>query len=169
MARPFVELHEIPAGPFLQPVQDPLNSSTTAWCINHLSQFCTICKLAEGTPRHSVPSSRLLIKILNNIGLIIDHWGIPLATRLWLDFVTLITTVGAREFSQFSVQLTGLLSSPYFISLSMRMGNLLHCPTVLTAEKIFLTPSLEFSFFNSSLLFLILPPCTTVKSLALSS
>ncbi|KAK4832039.1 hypothetical protein QYF61_020554 [Mycteria americana] len=44
-----VELHEIPVGPLLQPVEVPLNGSTVIWCISHSSQFGVICKLAEST------------------------------------------------------------------------------------------------------------------------
>jgi len=36
----FVELHEIPVGPFLQPVEVPLDGSTTSWSMNSSSQFC---------------------------------------------------------------------------------------------------------------------------------
>ncbi|PKU36748.1 rna-directed dna polymerase from mobile element jockey- hypothetical protein [Limosa lapponica baueri] len=43
----FVELHEIPLSPILQPVQTPLDSSTATCCISQSSQFCVICKLAE--------------------------------------------------------------------------------------------------------------------------
>ncbi|KAK4831783.1 hypothetical protein QYF61_019096, partial [Mycteria americana] len=46
-ALPLVELHEVPASPFLQPVQVPLDGSTTLWCISHSSQCGVICKLAE--------------------------------------------------------------------------------------------------------------------------
>ena len=48
-ALPLVELHEVPASPFLQPVEVPLDGSTTLWPISQSSQFCVICKLAEGT------------------------------------------------------------------------------------------------------------------------
>jgi len=53
-----VELHEVPVSPFLQPVQAPLDGSTTLCCISSFSQFCAICKLAEGGP---APSSRSLM------------------------------------------------------------------------------------------------------------
>lgn len=39
-ALPLVELHEGPVGPFLQPVQVPLDISTTLWPISHSSQVC---------------------------------------------------------------------------------------------------------------------------------
>jgi len=45
---PSVELHESPLCPFLQHLEAPLNDSTTIWSIKHSSQFCIICKLAEG-------------------------------------------------------------------------------------------------------------------------
>lgn len=35
IALPFVEFHEIPVGPPLQPVKFPLNGSTQIWCSNH--------------------------------------------------------------------------------------------------------------------------------------
>ncbi|KAK4826285.1 hypothetical protein QYF61_007132 [Mycteria americana] len=44
-----VELYEVPVSPFLQPVQVPLDGSTTLWHISHSPQFCVICKRAEGT------------------------------------------------------------------------------------------------------------------------
>lgn len=47
LAFAFVDLHDVPISPFLQPTQVPLNGSTTAWCIGHSSQFCVICQLAE--------------------------------------------------------------------------------------------------------------------------
>ena len=42
---PFVELYEVPVGPFLQPVS---NGSTSVWSISHSFQFCIMYKLAEG-------------------------------------------------------------------------------------------------------------------------
>ena len=59
IALAFVELQEIPVGPSLQPVKVPLNGSTPIWCIDHSSQFCITCKLAEGCTdyiRSSEPS-----------------------------------------------------------------------------------------------------------------
>jgi len=44
----FAELHEVPVGPFLQPVQVPLDDSMTLWCTSYSLQFCICCKLAEG-------------------------------------------------------------------------------------------------------------------------
>ena len=44
-----VKHHEVPVGPFLQPVEVPLDDSTAPWPISHFSQFCVICKLTEGT------------------------------------------------------------------------------------------------------------------------
>ena len=49
LAFPLVELQEVPVSLFLPPLPMPLNGSTTACCINHYSQFCIICRLAEGT------------------------------------------------------------------------------------------------------------------------
>lgn len=45
---PFMELHDVPVGPFFQPPVVPLNSSTPTWSINHSSQFCIINKLSVG-------------------------------------------------------------------------------------------------------------------------
>ena len=48
-AIPFVELHEVPVGSFLQPVKVLLDGSMTLWCRGcHSSQFGVICKHAEG-------------------------------------------------------------------------------------------------------------------------
>ena len=49
MAFHFVELHKIPIGPFLQPLEVPLNGSTTIWYVNHPSQFHIVCELAEAS------------------------------------------------------------------------------------------------------------------------
>lgn len=45
-AFPFVELHEIPVGPFFQPVEVPLNGTTTISCISCSSWFCATCELS---------------------------------------------------------------------------------------------------------------------------
>lgn len=39
-AIPFVELHKIPAGPFLQPVEAALKGDTSIWFIGHSSHCC---------------------------------------------------------------------------------------------------------------------------------
>jgi len=44
----FVELHEILLCPVSQPVNVPLNDSTTIWCYQPLLIVCIICKLTEG-------------------------------------------------------------------------------------------------------------------------
>lgn len=90
----FVELHEIPRWPVLQPVKVHLNGSTPIWCNDHSSQFCIIGKLCE---MHSVPSSRSLMKLLNSIGPIVDPWEAPVVTGLCLDFVLLITNLWAQQ------------------------------------------------------------------------
>lgn len=43
----FVGCHCVSIGPFLQPMQVPLKSSTSIQCIGHCSRFGTICKLTE--------------------------------------------------------------------------------------------------------------------------
>lgn len=45
---PFPELHKVPVGPLFHAVEVPLNSSTIIWSSRSSSQFCIICKLAEG-------------------------------------------------------------------------------------------------------------------------
>lgn len=50
VAFPFALLQEIPAGQDLQPVNMPLNGSTTIWRINQSSYFCHTCKSTEGVP-----------------------------------------------------------------------------------------------------------------------
>jgi len=45
----FVESHQVPLCPTLQPVQVTLNGSTAFWCIYHTYQFGVISKLAKGT------------------------------------------------------------------------------------------------------------------------
>jgi len=44
-----VQFHQVPLCPALQPFQVSLNGSTAFSCISHLSSFCIISKLAEGT------------------------------------------------------------------------------------------------------------------------
>lgn len=43
----FVELHDIPVRPFLQPVKVPLNSSPALQCADCSPQFGVICTLVE--------------------------------------------------------------------------------------------------------------------------
>lgn len=83
---------------FLQPVEIPLDGSTTFWCINHSSQICIICK-PEGA---LFPISH----ITNDTGLSIDPWSTPAVTGLQLDFVLLITILWARQFSQVLIHFT---------------------------------------------------------------
>lgn len=99
------------------------------------------------------------MRILDNVGLVIDDWGTAVTGPL-LDFVTLITTL---PMIQFSIQVTG-----HFPSQSMRTGNLFGWLIVM-AGRISLISSLKLSLFNLSLLFLVLPLCTTVKSLVSTS
>ena len=49
LALAFVEFHQVPLGPALQPVQVSLDGSTAFWCISHSSQRGIISKLAEVT------------------------------------------------------------------------------------------------------------------------
>ncbi|KAF1440525.1 Zinc finger RNA-binding protein, partial [Pygoscelis papua] len=99
-ALPLVELHEIPIGPFLQPVEVPLDGSTTLWHISHSSQFVSSANLWRV---HSAPSSRSLMKVLNRTGPSIDPWCTLLVTSLQLGFILLINTFWAWPFSQFSL------------------------------------------------------------------
>lgn len=49
LAFPFVEFHEVPYCPALQPVEVPRDDSTTVWCISHCSQYSITFGLTEGT------------------------------------------------------------------------------------------------------------------------
>lgn len=60
-AIPLLNFFKIPVCPFVQLVKVPLKGSTTVWCVNHYSELCTICKLAQGA---LVPSSRSWRKVL---------------------------------------------------------------------------------------------------------
>lgn len=56
LVSPFVKLTEFLVGPFLQPVKMPLSSSRPicrpSSCTNCSSQFCIVCRLAEGALPH---------------------------------------------------------------------------------------------------------------------
>lgn len=43
------ELHGVPVGSFLQPVEVTLNGSMTLWCTSHFFHSCIITKTVEGT------------------------------------------------------------------------------------------------------------------------
>lgn len=75
--------------------------------ISHFFQFCIISQLTEGT---SAPSDTSIVKLLNNIGLSIDLWYIPLIMGLKLDFLTLIRTLQAQSLASF--HLTSLSDYP---------------------------------------------------------
>lgn len=105
-----VDLHQIALGPIFQPGNTSLS---------HPSKFCITCEHAECV---SIPSSRSLMKILTYIGPSVDPWGTSLVTEFQLDIVLLIRTLWGHPFHQFSATLTVHLSTPYFISLSMRMS-----------------------------------------------
>lgn len=116
-----VELHEVPISPYLQPVNVPLEDSTTLWCISHYFLICV--KLAEGM---LCP----IIQIINEdfkqdwtlywpLGYTASHWQ--------LDFMPLITTLSAWLFYQFAIHFTAYLHCPYFPSFSVRIL----CPIVL--------------------------------------
>lgn len=45
----FVELHDIPDGLFLQPIDILLNSNTPLWYTNPYSEFCIVCEFPEST------------------------------------------------------------------------------------------------------------------------
>jgi len=49
----FIELHEVPLGPFFHPVQILLNGSTTSWCISDSFQYLFPADLMR---MHSAPS-----------------------------------------------------------------------------------------------------------------
>ena len=52
---------------------------------------------------HSGPSSRSLMKMLSSIDPSVCSWDAPLETGLQMDFMLLITSLWAQEFSQFTV------------------------------------------------------------------
>jgi len=82
-ALPFVELHEMPVGPFLLPFKVPFNSKSTIWCSSHSSQFCIFCKFADNS---LCPPPLSLVKILNGPRSSINLWGTPLVTCFQLEF-----------------------------------------------------------------------------------
>jgi len=43
-----VELQEVPVSPFLQPIEVPLDGSTTRWQVSNFSQFSVISILLDG-------------------------------------------------------------------------------------------------------------------------
>lgn len=57
-----VELHEVPAVPFLQPTEVPLDGYTTLWHINHSFQFGVAGKLAKGTLCPIIPAANEDVK-----------------------------------------------------------------------------------------------------------
>lgn len=67
----FAVLHEIPFSPFFQPVEIPLNISTTLWFINCFSEFFLSSKLAENVFCLIIQ----LTKLVNSICPIVDSWG----------------------------------------------------------------------------------------------
>lgn len=112
----FAELHQIPLCPYLQPLEVPLNDSTTMKRISHSLWFVMSAKLLRV---HSVPSYRSLMKRWNGIGHSVYNWGTSLLT--YMDFVPLMTALWVQSFQQFSAHLTAHLSNPYFVCLSMMM------------------------------------------------
>ena len=62
----FVELHEVPVGPFFQHVETPLNGSHALQHISSFPQFGIIHKLTE-------MSCQLLLKYLNDISQLPQH------------------------------------------------------------------------------------------------
>jgi len=61
------------------------------------------------------------MKRLSSTGPSIFSHSTPVKTDLQLDFVLLITTLWAQQFSQLSVHLIVHFSSLYFVSLSLRL------------------------------------------------
>jgi len=86
------ELHEISLSLILQPVQVPVNGSTTSWCTRHPSQFCIICEAAEDALHFSIQDEEVK-----------QYWPqypplwSPLVTYLQTDFVPLVTTLQAWQ------------------------------------------------------------------------
>ncbi|KAK4828308.1 hypothetical protein QYF61_025320 [Mycteria americana] len=96
-----VELHEVSISLLLQPVEVPLDGSTTLWHTSCSSQFGVICKLAEGT---LCP----IIQIINeDVEQDWSHYW-P-TTRLC---ATVIAIRWAWLFSQLSIHLTVFSKAP---------------------------------------------------------
>jgi len=92
LACPFVELHEIPVGPFLQLAEVLLNGSTTIWSISNFSKFSFS---ANWLKVHLVPSARSLMKAqdLHNTGLSNDSWHTQLMSGHLMASVLLVTAL----------------------------------------------------------------------------
>jgi len=85
------EFHEVLVCPFLQLVNVCLSGSMSIWYTNYSSQFCIICKLAEGV-------LCLIVQVISeevSLGSSIDLWGIASVTGLQLDHLLLIMTLSA--------------------------------------------------------------------------
>lgn len=118
LAFPFTELHEILLSLLVQPVQVPLNGSTTIWFANDSSQLYIICKVGKSALYLSATvTTTFLTSTVSNI----NTWHTPLGNGLQLDIVLLIPMLWAQKFTQISVQLSVRLSSPYFINKSRRI------------------------------------------------
>lgn len=76
LAFPFVQLQEVLANPFLQPVQVSLNGSTILWSTTHFSQSCIISKLADSMLCPSIPVINTDITTLSTNSHNIDRWVI---------------------------------------------------------------------------------------------
>ncbi|KAK4816506.1 hypothetical protein QYF61_017467 [Mycteria americana] len=74
---------------FLQENAVPLDGSKSVWCINHFSQFCITCKLAESALWPTIQVIQEDIKYCSPQYPLLDT---TLHTGLHLDFVVLITT-----------------------------------------------------------------------------
>ncbi|PKU39466.1 hypothetical protein llap_10229 [Limosa lapponica baueri] len=56
LALDLVELHEVGMGPYLKPVQVPLNGIPSLQCVDCTTQLGVISKLAEGATQSHCPS-----------------------------------------------------------------------------------------------------------------
>ncbi|KAK4832409.1 hypothetical protein QYF61_022544, partial [Mycteria americana] len=90
-----VEPHTVGLGPWIQPVQVPLQSLPTLKQINAPAQFGVVCKFTEGA---------LNPLLLNRTGPNTEPWGTPIVTGRQLDLNPFTITLWARPSSQFFTQ-----------------------------------------------------------------
>lgn len=80
-----VEAHEVSVSPCLQPVEVPLDGSTTLWHINPSSQLSAISRVAESTrsaPHHHHPSRSLMKMFVQDCN---QHWTLGYTVSHWLS------------------------------------------------------------------------------------
>lgn len=111
---PFVALHAVPACILFRPVEVGHSEWQTSTPV-YQALSPVLYHLQTCGRVHPVPSSRSLMKVLNTYSPSMKPGAIPLVTGLQLHLMPLITRFSANLFSQFSVQLTVCLCSPYLL------------------------------------------------------